>query len=165
MDNSRMKKIILKALAVAAIWFVPLSLWAMETPESVDLNVDGEYFSVVMFDHSMHEEIGECDACHHHTTGGGTTDSNCAECHADSHAAATVACSDCHAQEPFSAETLQAKSSSTYQYHLDTPGLKGALHQNCLGCHEQQDGPVGCQDCHERTPQGDLFYAGSLGKE
>jgi len=168
MDSSRIYRVSVhtfQALVVLAIWLVPMALLALETPESINLNQDGEYYSSVLFDHSMHEEIGDCAACHHHATGGGTTDSHCAECHADSPAAQTVACSGCHAKEPFSAEALQAKSNKTYQYHVDTPGLKGALHQNCLGCHKVQDGPVGCQDCHERTDKGDSLYAGTLGKE
>jgi len=168
MDSSRIFKASVQAfqaLVVLTICMVPVTLPAMETPASVDLNLEGEYFSTVLFDHSFHEEVGDCDACHHHATGGGTSDRNCMECHADSPARQSVACSDCHAKQPFSAETLQAKSTNTYQYHVDTPGLKGALHQNCLGCHKEQDGPVGCQDCHERTPNGDSLYVGTLGKE
>lgn len=144
---------------------VPVSVRATDSPVSVELNVSGEYYGVVMFDHAMHEEVGDCDACHHHATGGGTNDSNCIECHEDSPQAATVACRDCHVQQPFSATALQIKSDKTHQYHVDTPGLKGAFHRNCLGCHEPQNGPVGCGDCHERTGRGDDFYAGTLGDE
>jgi hypothetical protein len=27
-----------------------------------------------------------------------------------------------------------------------------------MGCHEEMDGPTGCQDCHARTEAGDEFY-------
>lgn len=144
---------------------LPLNAQSMEAPMAVELNVAGEYYGVVMFDHAMHEDVGDCYACHHHATGGGTGDANCVECHEDSPETATVACRDCHAQQPFSAATLQGKAAKTYQYHVDTPGLKGAFHRNCLGCHELQDGPLGCQDCHERTPRGDDLYAGTLDNE
>ncbi len=36
--------------------------------------------------------------------------------------------------------------------------LKAAYHWNCVGCHEEMDGPTDCQDCHARTPEGDAFY-------
>jgi hypothetical protein len=38
-------------------------------------------------------------------------------------------------------------------------GIKGALHESCIGCHAKKGaGPTGCQECHPRTDQGAAFY-------
>ena len=130
-----------------------------DIPDQVSIDVMAQYFDAVEFDHEMHTELGEdCSACHHHATGTGTTDERCVRCHADSDEVAGVGCSDCHFVETFSAEQINREAADVYQFHIDTPGLKAAYHWNCLGCHEQMDGPTGCQDCHTRTPEGDAFY-------
>ena len=33
----------------------------------------------------------------------------------------------------------------------DKPGLKAAYHRQCMGCHEQMDLKVGCEDCHKEV--------------
>jgi len=141
---------------------VSLPATAGDTPQSVELNSTGEYYASFTFDHAMHETVGTCADCHHHAIGGGASDPNCVECHKNSPAAEIVACSGCHEEAPYSAAALQNLAAQTYQYHVDKPGLKGAMHRNCLGCHEVMDGPVGCSDCHMRTARGDDFYAGTL---
>lgn len=142
-----------------------LPAFAGDTPVTVELNGRGTYYGSFTFDHALHEGVGTCADCHHHATGGGATDPLCVECHKNSPAAVTVACSGCHAEEPYSAGTLQSLAARTFQYHVDKPGLKGAMHRNCLGCHEAMEGPTGCIDCHERTVAGDDFYAGTLGEK
>jgi len=130
-----------------------------DVPDQVSIDVMTQYFDGVEFDHEMHTELGEdCSACHHHATGTGTTDDRCVRCHADSDEVAEVGCSACHAVDTFSAEHINRQAADVYQFHIDTPGLKAAYHWNCIGCHEQMDGPIGCQDCHARTPEGDAFY-------
>ena len=132
---------------------------AADEPEQVSLDSMAELFQGVEFDHSMHTDLGEdCSACHHHTTGTGTTDERCVSCHADSEEVSSVGCRDCHVAKPFSAEQINQELLDRYQFHIDQPGLKAAYHWNCIGCHEEMDGPTGCQDCHSRTPEGDAFY-------
>ncbi|MDF1580394.1 MAG: cytochrome c3 family protein [Desulfuromonadales bacterium] len=145
-------------MAVSILATGSLSL-AGDMPEQVSLDTMVKYFSGVKFDHAMHTELGEdCSRCHHHTTGTGTTDSRCVSCHADSDGVANVACRDCHVVDPFSAEHLNQKALSRYQFHIDKPGLKAVYHWNCVGCHETMSGPTGCQTCHTRTPDGDAFF-------
>ena len=132
---------------------------AAAMPEQVSLDTMAELFDGVEFDHAMHTDLGEdCSACHHHTTGTGTTDERCISCHADSEEVASVACRACHVTDRFSAEHINREALDLYQYHVDIPGLKAAYHWNCVNCHEAMDGPTGCQDCHTRTPEGDAFY-------
>jgi len=132
---------------------------AAEMPEQVSLDTMTQYFEAVEFDHALHTELGEdCSVCHHHTTGTGTADERCISCHATSEGVAAVNCSSCHVVDPFSAETINREAQNLYQFHIDTPGLKAAYHWNCLGCHEQMDGPTECQQCHARTTEGDAFY-------
>ncbi|MEJ2471837.1 MAG: cytochrome c3 family protein [Desulfuromonadales bacterium] len=130
-----------------------------EIPEQVTIDPLSQYFGAVEFDHEMHTELGEdCSVCHHHTTGTGTSDERCVRCHADSPEVAVVGCSDCHVTSPYSAEQIHREAADVYQFHIDKPGLKAAYHWNCRGCHEAMDGPVGCEDCHALTPEGDAFY-------
>ena len=153
-------KQILTTLMMALALVAPVRLaQAVEMPEQVSLDTLAELFAGVEFDHSKHADLGEdCSACHHHTTGTGTTDKRCVRCHADSDEVASVGCTGCHVADPFSAEHINLQALDRYQYHVDTPGLKAAYHWNCVGCHEQMDGPTGCQDCHARTAEGDAFY-------
>ena len=130
-----------------------------DMPEQVSLDSMVKLFEGVEFDHDMHIDLGEdCSACHHHTTGTGTVADRCVRCHADSDEVATVGCRDCHVAEPFSAEQINKEALDVYQFHTDKPGLKAAYHWNCIGCHEEMDGPTDCQDCHARTEEGDAFY-------
>jgi len=132
---------------------------AADMPDQVSLDTMVKYFDGVEFDHAMHTDLGEdCSVCHHHTTGTGTTDERCISCHAESEEVANVSCRSCHVTEPFSADHINIVSSNVYLFHIDKPGLKAAYHWNCVSCHEQMDGPTGCQDCHARTPEGDALY-------
>jgi hypothetical protein len=43
-------------------------------------------------------------------------------------------------------------------YHNDKPGLKAAMHRNCISCHEKTKGPTGCESCHKKTKEGNAYY-------
>lgn len=145
------------ALTAAALWAVPAV--AAAGPDSVVLEALAQFYEPVVFDHAAHEELaGGCAACHHHTTGEPSRDPACARCHAAGSAASSVACRDCHSAQPFSAQTLRQKEADVGRYHTDKPGLKGAYHAGCMGCHEANGGPVGCEDCHPRTDAGEALY-------
>ncbi len=86
--------------------------------------------------HQTHSETrGDCSVCHHKDDPEFDREdleifkfSSCAACH-------------------------EAPNTAEFPFK---PGLKGAYHQQCIRCHEEQDdaaAPVGCQDCHhERVP-------------
>lgn len=153
------RKIISGVVAMMA-----LALWAMPgqaagEPDSVLINTLSQYYEPVAFDHAGHVDMaGDCAGCHHHTTGAPTSDPACARCHDSARPAASVACRDCHVAQPFSAEALREKEADVGRYHTDKPGLRGAYHASCMGCHEANGGPVGCEDCHPRTDAGDALY-------
>lgn len=136
---------------------------AMDTPETVVIDALTQYYQPVEFNHQLHVDVaGDCSVCHHHTTGTGTTDQYCGKCHSKYEELVTVSCADCHSADPFSAESIHRQSQQDL-FHVDMNGLKGAYHQNCLGCHSEMDGPTGCQDCHARTELGDkLYYSGEF---
>ena len=153
------KQILATLITILAFLMGGSMATAAEMPDQVSINAMSEMFEGVEFDHAMHTELGEdCSVCHHHTTGTGTADARCVSCHANSEEVAAVGCSDCHVAAPFSAENLNLESQEIYQFHIDRPGLKAAYHWNCLGCHEEMDGPTECVDCHSRTPKGEAFY-------
>lgn len=128
-------------------------------PARIEIGSLSELFGAVSFDHAAHVDIaGTCAACHHHTTGDGAGGGRCDRCHAQSPPGAVVACHGCHQASPFTATQLQSKAEDRFQYHVDKPGLKAAYHWNCLGCHEDAGGPTACEDCHARTPAGEVVY-------
>jgi hypothetical protein len=146
------------ALLLVGSLLLALPAFAMDAPDSVEIDILADLFQGVEFDHQMHVDLAQdCSVCHHHTTGTGTVDLYCARCHDSFEEQANVACQNCHLADPFSAAAIQAKG-ETNLFHVDVNGLKGAYHRNCMGCHEQMDGPTGCQDCHARTEAGDAFY-------
>jgi hypothetical protein len=149
--------LILVVLAVS----LPFSGMArnLDLPDTVILDKLVNLYQGAEFDHEMHTEIAEdCTLCHHHSVGIPATDEKCARCHNTESVLERVACGDCHAVEPFSAQYLSEKEAETGLYHVDKPGLKAAYHLNCLNCHVEMGGPEGCEDCHERTELGDAFY-------
>jgi len=145
-------------LLAAALLLTVGAATAAPVPETITLSSLAELYEPVLFDHVMHTDVAECAVCHHQTTGQAESGSRCVRCHAGNETNAPVACRACHEAEPFSAEALRVKEADSERYHVDKPGLKGAYHLNCLGCHEQMGGPSGCQDCHARTPAGDAVF-------
>jgi hypothetical protein len=135
---------------------------AAEPPAQVLIDQLRKDFEPVQFDHASHVDmVGDCGECHHHTTGSASKDPDCMRCHDSGGSGERVACRDCHAAEPFSADHLKKTTEDRKRYHRDPLGLKGAYHRNCRGCHESSGGPIGCLDCHSRTEAGDaLFHAG-----
>lgn len=149
------------ALLLTALVAASPSL-AADPPKTVSIDPLVEYYAAAPFDHEMHLDVADsCATCHHHTAGVPPKTGVCAKCHRKADAQEKVACRACHAAQPFvTAEIGIHKDGKTY--HIDIPGLKGAYHLNCLGCHQQMGGPTGCQDCHKRVKKGDdLFSAGA----
>jgi len=130
-------------------------------PDTVVLDDMSQYYESVEFGHAMHVELlgdNSCATCHHHTVGTDLQDENCKRCHANSRETDSAACSDCHSTKPFSADYLEGVANNSNLYHKDKPGLKGAFHQLCLGCHEEMGAPADCEACHARTDDGDRFF-------
>ena len=151
------------ALALGVMLLAPVGVLAMDAddaPESVEIDSLAKLYGPVEFDHAAHVSMADCSDCHHHTTGSGPASPNCARCHDGVEEGESVSCSDCHAAEPFGRENLEEMENPEI-FHIDKPGLKGAYHLNCVGCHQELDGPTGCQDCHTMTEAGEeLFNTG-----
>ncbi len=148
------------AVALGALLARPspgLAMDAADAPESLEIDSLSELYEPVTFDHLMHTEIARCAECHHHTTGTGPASPFCGRCHEGDKEAETVACTDCHPARRFYADYLKTLEDPEL-YHIDKPGLKGAYHLNCLGCHSKIGGPTGCQDCHEMTEAGEKRF-------
>lgn len=154
------KPLILGALVLSLSASFPIAASCQSAPDTITLNASGRLFQPFAFNHAKHiQMIRECSDCHHHTTGTLVLDSNCVRCHKNSSPTAVVSCKGCHQRDPFSPDALAEKRANPQRYHQDKIGLKGAMHQGCIGCHKKQGaGPVGCQDCHQRTPAGNAFY-------
>lgn len=141
-----------------ALLVPPLCAHSNGLPDSLDLGTLANLYEKVKFDHAKHILlVKECADCHHHTTGTLSQNPNCVKCHKNSGATASVACKSCHLAQPFSAEALRKKNKTAY--HQDIPGLKGAYHLACSGCHQKMGGPTGCEDCHPRNKTGDALYS------
>ncbi len=146
-------------VVVVALASAPSICRGKNIPDSIALDSLVQLYDKVTFDHAKHIAlVKDCAECHHHTTGTLVEDSNCVRCHKNSNETKIVACKGCHAAQPFSAATLREKESNRKLYHQDKPGLKGAYHQNCMGCHAKSGGPTGCKDCHPLKKVGEAFY-------
>jgi hypothetical protein len=144
-------------MVVLLLAAVPDTSRGISVPDSVTLNSNNKLYEPFSFNHAKHILLTkECSYCHHHTTGTLEQDPNCVRCHRNSSETKVVSCKGCHQVDSFSAAAFKAKDPKTY--HLDKPSLKAAMHRNCITCHEKVKGPVGCQDCHKRSKEGDAFY-------
>jgi hypothetical protein len=119
-----------------------------EPPEVVTIDMLAELYEPVIFDHAMHVGMYSCGACHHHTAGDEVQRKSCRRCHAVAVSLEDVSCVGCHLKEGGNGGLQQDI------YHIDKPGLQGALHLQCVGCHKEESGPVGCMECHGFTPVG-----------
>ncbi len=155
------KKFITAWLALLALMMLNVQpAQSMEGPDTATLDSLTDLFAPVSFNHAMHVDVvaNDCAVCHHHTTGTKVTDERCARCHKNSGEANSVACRDCHNANPFSAENLQKIADAELLFHTDKPGLKGAYHRKCLGCHQEMGAPTACENCHTKTEKGEAFY-------
>ncbi|MBC8209006.1 MAG: cytochrome c3 family protein [Desulfobulbaceae bacterium] len=148
------------ALAIGTALSGPFTANAMDASDAPDLiTIDSltNLYGPVEFDHAMHADLADCALCHHHTTGIPAQDPNCLRCHATSGEADTVACADCHTADRFNKDYLESLDDPML-YHVDKPGLKGAYHINCIGCHVEVGAPSGCQDCHVMNDSGQQMF-------
>lgn len=94
-----------------------------EGPNVITLNELEKVYEAVVFSHKLHAhmtELGDgCVSCHHYTP----TD--------QSH----PPCKECHDPKVASAS-------------LEKPGLKGAYHRQCMGCHQEWSSEQDCEICH-----------------
>lgn len=151
--------IIFQALFILLAFLPALSMDAEDAPESITIDYLQELYAAVSFDHRLHTDMYDCRSCHHHTTGTGTENTSCKKCHADSESSDNVSCSGCHEPQKSSPGTAGNQRKATAVYHIDKPGLKGALHLQCLSCHRAENGPTDCQGCHELTQAGRKRFA------
>ena len=105
-------------------------------PDNVVLNEIENLYEPVAFNHKLHAEMADmckgCDACHHYTP----TD------------AFHPKCKECHDPELASE-------------HIRQPGLKGAYHRQCMGCHREWSKETECGVCHalkaEKKKEGPAY--------
>lgn len=154
----RKKKLLGLAAVLLALGTLP-GLIRAQGPETVVMESISALYGPVTFDHAMHVDLaGSCARCHHHTLGEAPVKESCGRCHQAGETASAIACRDCHSSERFSSAYLEKIAGDRYLYHTGRPGLTGALHQQCLGCHQEMGAATGCTDCHQRTNKGDAFY-------
>ncbi len=133
---------------------------ASDAPEVITMDSLENHYDPVEFNHLEHTEMAACTDCHHHTLGIPPTNESCVKCHENSPEADVLSCGDCHLTDRFGIEAL-ATLDDPQLYHRGTPGLKGAYHLNCVGCHQEVGGPIGCEDCHTMKDAGKkMFKAG-----
>jgi hypothetical protein len=148
--------VLLPAGAAAAAPAVP---GTPSAPGAVTIDSLANIFGPVEFDHAMHVDLADgCATCHHHTTGEPEAGSSCTACHTGKGRAGTVSCKGCHSPDPFTAANLGTGEEDGRRFHIDKPGLKGAYHLGCLGCHKEMGAPTGCRECHALSAMGEAFY-------
>lgn len=107
---------------------------ATQGPEAVildELQKVEDLYVPVRFNHATHAHMSStvegCQMCHHYTEKG----------------AIPASCKSCHPVDIIHENIAQ-------------PGLKGAYHRQCVGCHTQWDRNTDCAVCHEKKSGGPL---------
>lgn len=128
-------------------------------PASIQIDSLSHLYGPVAFNHAMHAQMaGGCAVCHHRGPGPLAENARCAKCHPNAAQKPAVSCRQCHSPTPFSAASIRQRDQAVDRYHRDIPGLKGAYHLACMGCHQKMGGPTACQSCHRLTDAGKAFY-------
>jgi len=94
-------------------------------PETVVLDMKGDIYGPVEFTHLDHTDYAEqgCTQCHHQ----------------QAPSEPLKPCGACHERKTFREPDK-----------LNVPGLQGAYHRQCVGCHvDYGSGPTECAECHE----------------
>jgi hypothetical protein len=69
------------------------------------------------------------------------------------HASQMTLCQGCHHNSPASTKPPKCQSchNKPFSEAKDVPGLLGAYHQQCMGCHQAMhiEKPMGCTECHK----------------
>jgi len=90
-----------------------------EGPGLIVLGTRGNLYEPVRFDHSIHANMGDING-------------GCSNCHHYSPKGKFPPCRDCHSQPQT----------------MGQPGLKGAYHRQCMGCHRDWSHSTACANCH-----------------
>jgi hypothetical protein len=160
--NSLLKVALITWLSMAAISSgqQAVAMDLKDAPANIEIGYLVKLYEAVTFDHGMHIDMYGCGSCHHHTTGESPENDSCKKCHANSAATEEVSCSGCHVLNVAQTSSLSVTTKNANSlYHIDKTGLKGALHLQCLGCHQTESGPTGCLDCHNFTAAGRKRFA------
>lgn len=154
MNNTPVKLTILLIYLLGSIFFATASPTAEPIPAEITINQLADLYTPVVFDHLLHSDSYECNRCHHDSE---NDEQTCSTCHAGRPVGGKQSCSTCHSAVSYEPEK-ETKNKATYQYHIDTPALKGSWHLLCRSCHIEDGGPVECQDCHALTAKGQEFF-------
>ena len=99
-----------------------------EAPDVFLLDQLSEIYVPVVFPHKLHASMGEmgegCSICHHRNPEG-----------------PILRCDACH-------------GGASNPVNLKQPGLKGAYHRQCLGCHREWTHETDCAICHAKREAG-----------
>ncbi len=124
-ETNIIASIIILSLGIFLVFGSLKTSYAEDPPDTITIKKLENLYGEVEFPHSDHFEYTDsCSDCHHHS------------------GEKTISCQRCH--KPFK---VYKYSGSKRKNGL---GLKGAYHGRCLKCHEEESGPTGCTDCHER---------------
>jgi hypothetical protein len=123
----RYTKLLISTLLIGIV-LAMTTAWSQEDMTVVDNSAfDNPQRPPSVFRHDEHNEaagIDDCSSCHHVYEDGELVEDESSE---------DQSCSDCHSQEGNDGQ----------------PSLIRAFHDNCKGCHlEQEQGPIMCGECH-----------------
>jgi hypothetical protein len=128
------KSLVMIGLAALAIFAVGALYAGTELPGEVMIDDCVAKKAAVKFDHTAHQERGECVACHHTQDAGLTADSG----------AEVQSCGACH-NEPAEDTTPVCSQMSM---------SKNPFHKTCIGCHKEsgaEAAPTKCDGCHPKA--------------
>ena len=127
-------------------------------PKVIEIKALANIYKVSTFDHEAHTGVADsCRSCHHKPFGKPMA---CTECHEEpmekkdfKHEAHWEydSCASCHQVK----STRELACSSCHKIPFDEKrieviGLKGAIHAQCMDCHQENGVDNSCTTCHAR---------------
>jgi hypothetical protein len=134
----------------------------LQLPELIEISSLQKYYLPVIFDHQLHGQSYDCISCHHRPDSDDSAAQNsCSRCHQKDSGPKFAPCASCHqsGNEIDDITYDQNREGHFGIFHIDTPGLKGAYHLQCLGCHREEGAPSKCQDCHGFSKAGRRLFS------
>ncbi len=142
--------------AIAAFALLSSIAIAGDLPGKITIKSLENLYGPAVFDHKMHIETADsCKTCHHKPFG---KPMGCGDCHDDTSKLGDFnheqhwefdGCASCHRAK--STHELACSSCHLNPYdkkQLHVLGLKGALHAQCMDCHEKNGVENSCTTCH-----------------
>ncbi len=144
MTSANSKKTIYVSLSVLLLIIAAIAVLFVK---SGNTEPQGKQRSLIVFNHESHiEYASDCMDCHHKYENDDFTNNVLEESELEEN----FPDEDIVLNMIHEAELSEIKCASCHNYKAKTVS-RDAFHQQCIGCHEKDGGPLMCGECHVNT--------------